>query len=253
MTQKHFSHLIKILALSCLFALGASACSSQSAGSTGGEAMSTTVATPAAATPTAEQPKMTPSGGSSLAGKNWIVNGDAESGPGTDGTTVAAHVPGWTTSGSFNVIAYGAPNGYPANDTPGPTDRGKNFFSGGSEGDRSSATQTLDLTSVAPLLATGKFSYSFSAWMGGVAGQNDHPEISAQFLGTGDAVLATATLPKVLDDERSGETALLLKKVSGPVPPGTLKIKIDMEMVKTDGAENDAYADNLSLVLTPVA
>lgn len=251
MMQKHFSHLIRMLALSCLFALGASACASLPSGSTGGEATPGT--TSVVATPTTEQPKMTPGGGSSLANKNWIVNGDAESGPGTDGTTVAAHVPGWTTSGSFNVIVYGAPNGYPAADTPGPTDRGKNFFCGGPEGERSSATQTLDLTSVAPLLATGKFSYNFSAWLGGISGQNDHVELAAQFLGTGDTVLATAALPKVLDDERSGETKLLLKKVSGPVPPGTLKIKIDMEMIKTDGAENDAYADNLSLVLTPTA
>jgi hypothetical protein len=251
MMQKQISHLIKMLVVSCLFALGVGACASLPSGSTGGEA--TPTATSAVATPTTEQPKMTPDGGSSLAGKNWIVNGDAESGPGTDGTTVVAHVPGWTTSGAFNVIVYGSPNGYPADNTPGPTDRGKNFFSGGPEGDRSSATQTIDLTSVAPLLATGKFSYSFSAWMGGVSGQNDHVELAAQFLGTGDTVLATAALPKVLDDERSGETELLLKKVSGPVPPGTLKIKIDMEMVKTDGGENDAYADNLSLVLTPSA
>lgn len=247
MVRKDFSIHALALLLGCLFTLSFSSCVPQPSTTT---VTSTTPATTTeAATPTTAQPTATPNKAFALAGKNLISNGDAESGPGTDGATRATSIPGWTTSGTFNVVAYNSPNEFPGDSTPGPNNRGKNFFFGGSEGDHSSATQIIDLTNASPIFATRQISYTFSAWLGGTSGQNDHVELSAQFLGAGDAVLATATLPKILDSDRQGETELLFVKTSDLVPAGTTKIKIVMNMIRTDGSDNDAYADNLSLTL----
>jgi hypothetical protein len=189
----------------------------------------------------------------SIAGKNLIVNGDAEAAPGTDGDSVAPNVPGWTRTGEFTAIAYDAASSgnYPALNDPAPPDRGRNFFGGGPNADRSGAVQTIDVSDVGPVLDTGRVTYTFSGWLGGYRGQDDQAQITAQFLRADGAVLATASLPVVLDSDRGGKTALLLRSASGSVPAGTRRIKVDVEMIRKAGNANDGYADDLSLVLNP--
>jgi hypothetical protein len=67
------------------------------------------------------------SGGPILPGplgwENLIVNGNAEAG---------ATAQGWTILiGSIDVVGYNA-SGFPTTNSPGPPDRGLNFFAGGS-------------------------------------------------------------------------------------------------------------------------
>ncbi|HXM56726.1 MAG TPA: hypothetical protein VOB72_15115, partial [Candidatus Dormibacteraeota bacterium] len=101
------------------------------------------------------------------------------------------------------------------------------------------------------VLDTGKVSYTFSGWLGGYRGQDDQAQVIAQFLRADGAVLATASLPVVLDSDRGGKTALLLRSANGGVPAGTRRIKVDVEMIRKAGSANDGYVDDLSLVLNP--
>ncbi|TMC12769.1 MAG: hypothetical protein E6J41_02260 [Chloroflexi bacterium] len=210
--------------------------------------------TPAPVPPAAAaQPTATSTIAPAGAGKNLVVNGDAEAGPGTDGSSVAPDVPGWTRTGDLTAIAYdtASSGNYPTPSDPGPPDRGRNFFGGGPRAERSGATQTIDVSSEGPALDGGRESYTLSAWLGGFRGQDDQVELTAQFLGAGGEVLATASLPVVLDRDRGGRTALLLRTASGSVPAGTRRIKVDMEMIRKAGTANDGYADDVSLVLDP--
>jgi hypothetical protein len=186
-----------------------------------------------------------------IAGKNLIVNGDAEAAPGTDGSSVAPSVPGWTRTGDLTAVAYdtaGSGN-YPTPNDPGPGDRGRNFFAGGPRADHSGAVQTIDVPDMGPVLDGGRVSYTFSAWLGGYSGQDDQVQLTAQFLGADSTVLATVSLPIVIDSDRAGRTALLLRTASGSVPARTRRIRVDMEMIRKAGTANDGYADDLSLVL----
>ena len=187
------------------------------------------------------------------AGKNLVVNGDAEAAPGTDGSSVAPDVPGWTRTGDFTAIAYDTRNSgnFPTPSDPGPPDRGRNFFGGGPRAELSGAVQTIDVSDAGPILDGGRVSYTLSAWLGGFRGQDDHVELTAQFLSASGGVLATAALPVVLDRDRGGRTALLSRSVSGSVPAGTRRIKVDMEMIRKAGTANDGYADDVSLTLGP--
>lgn len=187
----------------------------------------------------------------SIAGKNLIVNGDAEAAAGTDGGSVAASVPGWTRSGTFTTVAYDTKNtgNFPTPSDPGPPDRGKNFFAGGPTGDRSGAVQVIDVSDAGTVLDTGRVTYTFSAWLGGYRGQDDQVQLTAQFMGAAGGVLATASLPTVLDSDRGGKTALLLKSTTGAVPAGTRSIRVDMEVTRRAGTANDGYADDLALVM----
>jgi len=203
---------------------------------------------PAAATTQAATPVTVELPG---AGKNLVVNGDAEAAPGTDGSSVAPDVPGWTRTGDFTAIAYDTGNSgsFPTPSDPGPPDRRRNFFGGGPRAALSGAVQTIDVSDAGPVLDGGRVSYTLSAWLGGFRGQDDHVELTAQFLSASGVVLATAALPVVLDRDRGGRTALLLRSVSGSVPAGTRRIKVDMQMIRQAGTANDGYADDVSLIL----
>ena len=204
-------------------------------------------ATPTPAPATAAPPADLPS-----AGRNLIVNGDAEAAPGTDGQTVAPTVPGWTRTGEYTAVAYdtrGSGN-YPTPKDPGPQDRGRNFFSGGPDGERSSAVQTIDVSDMGAVLDGGRVSYTLSAWLGGYRGQDDQAQLSARFLGADGGVLATASLPAVLDADRGGNTAFILRTTTGLVPARTRRIEVDVVMVRKAGTANDGYADDLALVLS---
>ena len=205
-----------------------------------------------AATPaTTPAPVASPAVQLPVAGKNLIVNGDAEAAAGTDGDSVAANVPSWTRTGDFTAIAYDtkSSDNFPTPDDPGPSDRGKNFFGGGPRAEHSGAVQTIDVSERGATIDGGRVSYTFSAWLGGYRGQDDQVQLTARFLGADGQALATASLPVVLDSDRGGRTALLQKTTSGRVPAGTRRIDVDMEMTRKAGTSNDGYADDLSLVL----
>ena len=66
-------------------------------------------------------------------GTNLIVNPGAEAGAGNaNGDAVGeGNIPGWSNSAEFTVVAYGPDFTFPESTSPGPLDRGFNFFAGG--------------------------------------------------------------------------------------------------------------------------
>jgi hypothetical protein len=190
-------------------------------------------------------------------GTNLIVNGGAEAGAGSASGAVVP-VPGWATTGSFTVVQYAAGGGFPGPGSPGPADRGANFFAGGPTAANSSATQRLELAGFAGLLpqvAAGTVRFTLSGFLGGFQGQNDVASLTARFLDAGGALVGSAAIGPVMSTERGGVTGLLARMIDGVLPTGTRAVEFTLGMTHREGAYNDAYADNLAFVLssTPVS
>ncbi|MCX6035492.1 MAG: hypothetical protein NTV38_11045 [Chloroflexi bacterium] len=183
---------------------------------------------------------------------NLIVNGDAEAGAGSNTCGVVSVVPGWTTQGNFSVSQYDC-DAYdgeqPGADTPGPANRGLNYFAGGPDNTASSATQTIDLSNYAAAIDTGNHAYTLSGWLGGWSDQNDNARLTINFKNAADQSLGTATLGPVTNAERSNLTALLYQTINGLVPALSRRVVVTLQMTRSGGVYNDGYADNLFLGL----
>ncbi len=185
-------------------------------------------------------------------GTNLIANPGAEAGLGMV-------VPGWTTTGGFRSAAYGSTGSLPGPSSPGPADRGANFFAGGVGGFGSTATavQLVDLSSFAGLGAlvdAGSVSYDLSAYLGGFSTQNDRMTLTAAFLNAGSNTVGSVVLGPVTDVDRGDVTGLLLRSAAGALPTGTRSVRLTLlSQREVSTGSNDGYADNLSLVLANAA
>ena len=178
---------------------------------------------------------------------NLIANGGAESGAGSsDGSVVA--VPSWITTSNFTVVIYGAPGGFPAAASPGPPDRGLNFFAGGPTNAGSTASQTIDTTADAAQIDAGQITFDLSGYLGGFSDQGDNAVLSATFLSASNLLLGSASIGPVTPDDRRDITGMLLRSTSGAVPVGTRSVNVNLQMTRLDFMYNDGYADNLSLI-----
>jgi hypothetical protein len=182
-------------------------------------------------------------------GTNLVVNGNAEAGPGAPSNSGVMKPPGWTTTGEFTAVKYGASGGFPDMTSPGPSDRGANFFAGGNV-PVSTATQTISLAAGAADIDKGTVTYVFSAWLGGYSSQDDNAKVALIFKGADGASIAQTQLGPVLAKERKSVTGFLLKNVSGAVPKGARSATITLTMTRVEGTYNDGEADDVSLVLT---
>jgi hypothetical protein len=179
-------------------------------------------------------------------GQNAIVNGNAENGTGsTDGSIVT--VPGWSPSGQFTVVKYGAGGGFVTATDPGPTDRGNNFFAGGPSSSLSTGTQTIDLFNIAADVNSGAVDYVLSGYLGGFATQSDNAVLTANFLNS-TSVIGSASIGPITESDRGGVTGLLFRTTSGTIPVGTTSINFDLVSTRFQGSYDDGYADNLSFV-----
>ncbi len=215
---------------------------------------------------------------STLLDSNLIENGDAESNGGNDTTTPDCKISAFADEGGMTTIRYGAPRGFPSLQTPGPTDRGRNFFCGG-DAASSSIEQRIDVSSLRNAIDAGAIDFTLSAWLGGFGTQRDLIELHAEFLSRDSSVLGTAILPPVTLEDRATAfkvpladvlrtldakdatanatkagfearlTGLVQRKREGIVPRGTRIIRIELVAEASEGA-CDGYADDLSFVLT---
>lgn len=203
-------------------------------------------------------------------GQNLIENGNAEQG-GCDAVGNAIgnaipSVPNWVSNGNFSVLCYGATgfqfvnmngqvvqvSGLPDATVPGPTDRGKGLFFGGGDRASSSASQAIDLTELASVIDAGQAFFELSGWLGGYITDSDSPILNVSFLSDTSQPLGNISLNGLTAAERNNTTGLFLKSADGFLPIGTRQaiVKLDMNYVK--GRVNDAYADDLSLVVNRV-
>ena len=180
-------------------------------------------------------------------GTNLIVNGGAEAGAGSGTGATVVPVPGWTTTAPFTVVQYAAGGGFPGAASPGPADRGANFFAGGPGSQSSVATQRLDLGSFGGLLpevAAGNVRFTLAGFFGGFSAQDDAASLTARFLDAGRAVVGP-----VFAAARDGVTGLLARSIEGTLPMGAQNVEFTLAMAHREGSYNDAYADDLSFVL----
>ncbi len=189
-------------------------------------------------------------------GDNLVINGGAEASSGVASTSVTTMLPpaGWVTTGNITAAQYGGAGGFPLASSPGPLDRGANFFAGGRSSMGmgtaiSSASQEISLNSYLGDIAGGQVGYSFSAYLGGYSTDNDNAGLTLTFLNASHAVISSVLLPSVLAAERSNITGLLLRETSGYVPVGTQSVALLLTMTKTKGMYNDSSADNIAFAL----
>ncbi|MBV8365781.1 MAG: hypothetical protein JO194_04705 [Candidatus Eremiobacteraeota bacterium] len=181
-----------------------------------------------------------------LLARNLIVNGGAEAGSALP--QKVASIPGWSTTGHFTAVTYGYDD-YPSATSPGPTDRGKHFFSGGTNDPISTASQTIDVSSLRDSIDRGGIQYVFFAWIGGWAGQQDYATVAATFYDAEKKRLGGATLGPVTVGARKGVTSLLYRQAVGHVPAGTRSILVKITATRFEGSSNDGYTDDISLIL----
>jgi hypothetical protein len=187
-------------------------------------------------------------------GTNLIVNPGAEAGAGS-ATGDVVPVPGWTTTGNFTVVPYGAV-GFPIPPTSLIGSVGNNFFAGGPNNDVSSASQTIDLSSIAEVIDAGdirsasRVLYDLSASFGSFP-EKDYPSIEVASYNASGQEIFTTKFP-VPEGVRGIFSVGATNFFSGSgLLPGTRSIIVTLRMTRdTVGSSyNNAYADNLSLVL----
>lgn len=188
-------------------------------------------------------------------GSNLIQNGNAEAPNGVDllgigqYTGFALDIPNWVRSAYFSLDTY-TENGDLLPTDPGPSDRGSWYFYGGPGNSASNAYQDIDVSGASVDIDSGKVTFAFTGWVGGIAGQNDNMTVTAQFENWQGSVLATSTIGPVINADRNNMDALLYRSQSGAVPSGTRIVRVTMSSQRTDGSDDDGLADSLSLVFT---
>ena len=179
---------------------------------------------------------------------NLIFNGDAEANSGTNNYPANRGVAWWFDIASTSLGVYGANAGFPSPASPGPTNRGANFFLGGTT--NGSILQRIDLSDIAGDVDGGGVSCALSGWFGGAGAQEDWAALTARYLNASNAVLGSNTVGQVTATQRGNVTGLFLRSTNDALPPGTRFVEFTLTNRVVTGM-NDATADNLAFVLTP--
>ena len=182
-------------------------------------------------------------------GDNLVVNGDAEAELGAPDNTKVVKPSGWTTTGHFTAVMYGASGGFPDAMSPGPPERGKSLFEGGNAA-KSTGTQSISLVADGADIDAGAVTFAFSGWVGGYASQGDFATVSVDFAGAGGAKLGRTVLPSATAASRRSVTGLVHESASGTVPKGARSAIVTIVLTRVDGEYDDGSADDISLVLT---
>ena len=178
--------------------------------------------------------------------QNLVVNGDAESGPGGNGTTIISP-PNWNVTGEFTSVLWSTP-GWMSPSDPGPTNRGSNYFAGGFT-PLSTAEQIIDLSSNAAVIDSGTVTFLLNGWLGGWDAQDDNAQVFVDWQDAGGVTLGSNSIGPVLASHRNNQTGLLERIEVDDVPSMTRSAKVRIVLTRTDQTYNDGYADNVVLAL----
>jgi sugar lactone lactonase YvrE len=179
---------------------------------------------------------------------NLIANGDAEATAGTPNSTAFAPGSWEIINGELDAMKYGAEGNFPGPGSPGPAQRGANFFGGGNQ-PTTIGGQTFSLAQIAGAVDAGKVTYHVSGYFGGFLAEGDTAYLEVNFQDA-DRIFIDQVLvggPTPLD--RQNLTGLFFASKQGTLPASTRFLQIRVHMDRVSGATNDGYADNLSLVL----
>ncbi|GAA3208189.1 hypothetical protein ACFO1B_18750 [Dactylosporangium siamense] len=156
-------------------------------------------------------------------------------------------IAGWTVlEGAPAVIRYGS-DGFPGTASPGPADRGQNFFGGGTVA-LSRLGQTVQLPDHA-----GDARFNLAGLLGGYAEQGDSTTCTVTFVDASGKALSSVTLGPVTAADRGQRTGLFKRATTGTVPAGARTAEVELSFVRAAGTDNDGYADSLYLDVTPLS
>ncbi|CAF1049715.1 unnamed protein product [Adineta steineri] len=181
---------------------------------------------------------------------NWVINGDAETGPCQSGSGVT-HPTGWSYSGTITQMYYGNVVGNQMLTDPGPSNRGNCHFYGGNSAS-TTMWQTHNMTnSINPLLIDSqKIWFDFSAWIGGYLDQDDNAQVSLTFLNQSNQNVGNSTiLGPVLAVDRGNKTSLVFRQAIGPVPVGARTFTVKVTMTRASGVSDGGDIDSIVLFL----
>ncbi|HXP87008.1 MAG TPA: hypothetical protein VN841_19920 [Bryobacteraceae bacterium] len=190
-------------------------------------------------------------------GSNLIVNAGAESGAGGDSTVQQKNVPGWSSTGGCDVYAYAT--AYKKASAIAPQDivprgAGNNYFAGGTKPANCTFSQSIALSSGAATIDAGTATFAAGAYLGGYGRDGDNATMTVAFQDSTGKQLISVTLGTVGPNDRaSQESGLYLRRQIGQVPAGARTAAVTLNMLWVNGENNEAYADNLSLILNAPA
>lgn len=175
-------------------------------------------------------------------GTNLIVNGDAESGTAGTATTVVSSIPGWTRTGTANVLPYGL-TGFVLLTDPAPKDHGFQYFENTYAGIGSTATltQNIDISSGAASISGGNIKFTASGYLGTSSSNSPYPQVVFAFKNAGGQTFSTTTLGPA-----GAELGMSLQQQIGLVPSGAAQVTVTLTLPL------GSAADSLSLVLSPL-
>ncbi len=186
-----------------------------------------------------------PAAACSFCGKNLVQNPGAESGKGLTATGANGAVPHWTsTEGQFGAAAYtGFGVGWFTASSTGPSDRGKNYFFGGTTTAATSAKASIGSQTVKLPAGAAGHKATLSGWIGNYS--SNTASVRASFT---DASGKTLTGIRIGPDSTLGGGVMGLRSRTGTVPAGATGVTLTITF--TDHANyNLAGADDISLVL----
>jgi hypothetical protein len=108
----------------------------------------------------------------------------------------------------------------------------------------------MNVSALAASIDAGSDLITLSGFLGGFDGQDDDMTVTATFLNGSSISLGMLTIGPVTEPDRDGATTLLFRSISGEVPEGTRSVIVEMDATRFEGAYDDGYADNLSLVMS---
>lgn len=190
----------------------------------------------------------------SLLGGNLVVNGDFEADVGVVFDPDKQIVPnikisGWDDNAEATVLTYlgNVKHGYPdlAKDVV-PNRCGRNFFVGIGN---CTISQQIDISPLSHIIESGLVEFDFSAWLGGFSDHPDSAELVITFLNDNSEVTKTEKLGPLKITDRRNETGFVNKRITGNIPYGTKRIRIELKSYQRIGLA-DSYVDNISLVLS---
>jgi hypothetical protein len=179
-------------------------------------------------------------------GTNLLFNGDAEGNSGTNNYSTNRGVAWWFDLSSTTLGKYGSNPDFPSPASPGPANRGVNFFLGGTT--NSWISQRIDLSSIAADVNDPGVDYLLAGWFGGTSAQGDLAALTAKFFDATNFMLGSTAIGDVTATDRGGVTGLLARSTNGTLPGGTCFVEFILTNHVAVGM-NGASADNLSFVL----
>lgn len=181
-----------------------------------------------------------------------VPDGNVLGDPGAETGTGA-----WTSLGGFAATAFGTlePDGadlFPTAATGEALGAGRAFFAGG-EAAESALLQRIDLAASARAVDTGGARAALSGLLGGYGRDADLVRLTATFRDPAGVPLGSVVLDGPAPADRGNATTLLPRSAQAAIPARTRAVDVVLAGTRVGGdAErfNDAYADNLALVLS---